>query len=81
LRPKLDFPAARIDPMSTQPLKPDDFARQAALDRPSFLAEFWSFLRYNKKWWLTPIVLVLLLMGLLIALTGTSAAPFIYTLF
>ena len=46
-----------------------------------FLVEFWHFLRQNKKWWLTPIVLTLLLLGLLIALGGSAAAPFIYTLF
>jgi hypothetical protein len=41
----------------------------------------WDFLRYNKKWWLSPIILVLLLVGAVIILGGTSAAPFIYTLF
>ena len=46
---------------------------------PTLLAEFWEFLRHNKKWWLLPIVLVLLAFGLLIFLSGTGAAPFIYT--
>jgi hypothetical protein len=41
----------------------------------------WSFIAHNKKWWLTPIILVLLAFGVLIALGGTAAAPFIYTLF
>jgi len=59
----------------------DDFARQAAQARPGFLREFREFLRYNKKWWLTPIILVLLAAGALILLGGTGAAPFIYTLF
>jgi len=35
----------------------------------------------NKKWWLVPILLVFVLLGVLIVLGGTSAAPFIYTLF
>ena len=48
---------------------------------PSFLAELVLFLRENKKWWLVPIVVVLLLVGILVVLGGTSAAPFIYTLF
>jgi hypothetical protein len=48
---------------------------------PGFLAEYWDFLRHNKKWWLTPIVVVLLLFGALMVLSGTAAAPFIYTLF
>ena len=46
------------------------------------LKEFWDFLKVRKKWWLTPIVLVLLLLGALILFTQSSAvAPFIYTLF
>ena len=46
-----------------------------------FLAEIVGFLKTNKRWWLTPIVLCLLLLGLLLILGGTGAAPFIYTLF
>ena len=46
-----------------------------------FFGELWEFLRDNKKWWLLPILLVLLLFGLLILLSGTGVAPFIYTLF
>ena len=57
------------------------FAQQARQQRPGLLAELLDFLRNNKKWWLTPIVVVLLLMGVLIILSGTAAAPFIYTLF
>ena len=57
------------------------FARQAEEARPGLLGELWEFLATNKKWWLTPIVLVLLLVGVLIMLSGTAAAPFIYTLF
>ena len=40
-----------------------------------------SFMSENKKWWLTPIVLVLFLVGLLVVASATGAAPFIYTLF
>jgi hypothetical protein len=48
----------------------------------SFLCEFWSFLRIRKKYWLLPILLVMVLFGGLITLTkGTAIAPFIYTLF
>ncbi len=60
---------------------PAEFERMAKERRPSLVAEFWSFLKYNKKWWLLPIVLVLLLLGLIVLLAGTSAAPFIYTIF
>ena len=48
---------------------------------PSLVGEFWGFLRHNKKWWLLPIVVVVLLLGLLVWLSGTAAAPFVYTLF
>ena len=47
----------------------------------SLLGEFWHFLRNNKKWWLAPLLALLLLMGVLLALSGSAAAPFIYTLF
>jgi hypothetical protein len=48
----------------------------------SILAELWSFLRMRKKYWLTPIVLLLIIFGGLIILAqGSAVAPFIYTLF
>ncbi|MHC1699737.1 MAG: DUF5989 family protein [Humidesulfovibrio sp.] len=47
-----------------------------------FLRDLWDFLRVRKKFWLAPIILVLLLFGALIVLTsGSAIAPFIYTLF
>jgi hypothetical protein len=58
----------------------DDFAKQANQAQPGLLAEFFDFLIHNKKWWLTPIILILLLVGLLVVLSGTAAAPFIYTI-
>jgi len=46
------------------------------------LGEFWGFLKIRKKYWLGPIVVILLLLGLLIVLTeGSTVAPFVYTLF
>jgi hypothetical protein len=46
------------------------------------LSEFWEFLRYNKKYWLLPIVLMLVLVGMLLVMAqGSAVAPFIYTLF
>jgi len=48
----------------------------------SILSEFWEFLRHRKRYWLLPIVLVLLMLGALIVFTESSAvAPFIYALF
>ena len=46
------------------------------------IREFWSFLRERKKWWITPIVLFLVLLGaLLVFAKGSALAPFIYSLF
>jgi hypothetical protein len=48
----------------------------------SFAAEFWDYMRHRKKFWLLPLLLVLLLFGGLIILAkGTAIAPFIYTIF
>ena len=58
-----------------------DFEELAAGRRRGLLVEFWDFLKYNKKWWLLPIIIVILCMGLLVLLSGSAAAPFIYTLF
>ena len=49
--------------------------------RTGLVTEFWDFLKHNKKWWLAPIVISILGLGLLVLLGGTAAAPFIYTLF
>jgi len=66
--------------MSQQP--PTEFERAAARHAEvGLLREFWFFLRHNKKWWLLPILLAILLLGVLVLLSGTGAAPFIYTLF
>jgi Family of unknown function (DUF5989) len=49
--------------------------------RSNLASEFWYFLRSSKKWWLLPILLIIFLFGVLVFLSGTAAAPFIYTLF
>lgn len=66
----------------TTPHTPSDFEKAAAdAQGESLASEFWAFLAQNKKWWLAPIVIVMLLLGVLIFLSSTAAAPFIYTLF
>jgi hypothetical protein len=59
----------------------DAFSQQAAKKQRGALGEFLSFALHNKKWWLTPIIIVLILVGVLAVLGGTGVAPFIYTLF
>jgi hypothetical protein len=59
-----------------------DFQKLAQSERQgNIFEELWYFMRQNKKWWLLPIVVVMLGFGLLVFLSGTAAAPFIYTLF
>ena len=59
----------------------NDFIKQAEGQQQGLVSEFWDFLKDNKKWWLAPIVIAILGLGLLVLLGGTAAAPFIYTLF
>jgi hypothetical protein len=52
------------------------------MSKLAIIKEFWRFLRVRKKWWLAPIIVMLLLLGLLIFFSqGSAVAPFIYTLF
>jgi hypothetical protein len=60
---------------------PKQFLEAARAPRPSAWRELWQLLREHKRWWLTPIVVVMLLLGLVALFAGGSAAPFIYTLF
>jgi Family of unknown function (DUF5989) len=59
----------------------DSFSKQAEERRAGPVAEFVQFVLHNKKWWLTPIIVVLVLVGVLAVLGGSGVAPFIYTLF
>ncbi len=61
--------------------KSEDFTEQAGGKRVGLASEFWDFLKYNKKWWLAPIIISILGLGALVLLGGSAAAPFIYTLF
>jgi fluoride ion exporter CrcB/FEX len=59
-----------------------EFERLARNRREStFLEELWALMREQRKYWLMPIVAVLLVLGLLVFLSGSAVAPFIYTLF
>ena len=52
------------------------------MSKLSIIKEFWDFLKVNKRYWLAPIILILLLLSFLVVFASSSAvAPFIYTLF
>jgi hypothetical protein len=52
------------------------------LSRFGILKEFWFFMKHHKSWWMAPIIVVLLGLGILIVLSeGSALAPFIYTIF
>jgi hypothetical protein len=71
-------------PPSSQPSPASnatDFARQAEGRQQGAVMEMWGFLRHSKKWWLTPIIVALVMIGLFLLLSATAAGPLIYTLF
>ena len=52
------------------------------MSSPSIASELWAFMRARKKWWLLPIIVTMLLVGLLLIFAqGSALAPFIYTIF
>ncbi len=59
----------------------NDFSAEAEGAQRGIVGEFVDFLLHNKKWWMTPIILVLGLLALFIVLGGAGGGPFIYTLF
>jgi hypothetical protein len=57
-------------------------AQGAAARRGGLLSELWAFMRVRKKWWLLPIIVMMLLIGTLLVLAqGSALAPFVYTIF
>lgn len=70
--------------MTQDPKRDDtnDFLDEASHGKErGLVGEFVGFMRENKAWWLTPILLVLALVGILLVAASTGALPFIYTLF
>jgi membrane-bound ClpP family serine protease len=67
--------------MPLGPDEPNNLERLANEKQPGIAAEFYEFLRDNKKWWLMPILILIGAFGILVALASTGAAPFIYTMF
>ncbi len=61
---------------------PTDRLEEMADEKQTGLfGELWGMLRHTKKWWLTPIIVVIVILGVLVLLSSTAVAPFIYTLF
>ena len=56
------------------------FAREAEQTPPGLLKEYWHFLRHSKKWYMIPTIVLLLLLGLLVALSASGLMPFIYAI-
>ncbi|MBT3380684.1 MAG: hypothetical protein HN742_17775 [Lentisphaerae bacterium] len=67
--------------MTEQPDNESRTAFEDAASDPSFLTELWEFLLENRKFWLVPILIVLLMLGVLIVMSNPAVAPFIYRLF
>lgn len=57
----------------------ESFEAHARESRTGFAAELWDFIKHNKKYWMLPILVVILMVGLMVILGGTAAAPWIYT--
>ncbi len=66
---------------SKNDLDDDAFVRESEAKPPSIVTEFVDFLVHNKKWWLTPIIVVLLLLSVFAILTNSAIGPLIYVLF
>ena len=65
----------------TQKKRSDELEKLSQEKRSNLATEFWFFLKHNKKWWLLPILAALLILGLLVLLSSSALAPFIYPLF
>ena len=61
--------------------QPTAFEAASESGRGGLATEFFQFLKHNKKYWLIPLLLALLCLGILVMLGGSAVAPFIYTLF
>jgi hypothetical protein len=58
-----------------------DLLARAEQPAPGFFKEFLLYLRESRKWWLIPLVIILLLASALVLLSGSAVGPFIYPLF
>jgi hypothetical protein len=59
----------------------ENFRKLSRRRNDSIVGELWRFMKQNKKFWLLPILITIAIVGVLIVLAGSAAAPFIYPLF
>jgi hypothetical protein len=59
----------------------DEFESLAQQPAPGILRDFVDFLRTNKRWWLTPLLIIMIILSVMIMITNTAVGPFIYVLF
>ena len=69
------------EPLTESERTAKEFDRQAEAAPSWLIREIYDFMRHNKKWWLLPLILFLLGVGVMISLGGTAVAPLIYPLF
>ena len=74
-------PSEDDEPQRANGAEFEQLARKAGRAASGPLAEFWYFLGRSRKWWMLPILLMLLLVGTLLVMAGTAVGPFIYALF
>jgi hypothetical protein len=68
-------------PRSTNENGSSEFEQQASQRTPGLIRETIGFLRHSRKWWMLPVLLALVALGIFVILAETAVAPFIYTLF
>jgi len=69
-------------PADHKPGDREEFLNEAGAGRTGLVAEFWEFLKHNKKWWLIPILLTAAVIALVVFLASNpAAAPFLYPIF
>ncbi len=71
----------KLTPSERQDSAASSFATLAKTSNHGVARELIGYMRRYRKWWLTPVVLAVLLLGFLVFLSGTAVAPLIYTLF
>ena len=74
-------PSENETPQRAEAAEFERLSRKAGRGASGPLAEFWYFLGRSRKWWMAPILLMLLLVGTLLVMAGTAVGPFIYALF